>query len=149
MDTTLKHLDEQIVARYAKEPVRLPAELRERIASDWTGPPILLYALADLDENLRLAETWVVLGPRDLTVARVGAGGACEVRSVARDRVTAVREAPGLSATTLTVLGEPGDPPLAVLRYTHRQRRGFENLRFVLEERLAGRDVPPADADRE
>src|SRR2546427_112130 len=43
----------------------------------------------------------------------------------------------------------PGAPPLAVLRYSHRQRRAFENLKFVLEEALEGRPVAPPDADEE
>jgi ATP-binding cassette subfamily B protein len=149
MDAELKDLDQQIVARYANQPPRLPPALRQRIESEWAGAPVLLYALADLDHALRLTESWVVLGARDLAVATPVAGGSWEIRTVARERITALREAPGLSATTLTLLGAPGDPPLAVLRYTHRQRRSFENLRFVLEERLAGRDVPTADPDRE
>ena len=45
--------------------------------------------------------------------------------------------------------GGPDEPPLAVVRYTNRQRRAFENLRFVLEEGLAERRCVPADADRE
>jgi ATP-binding cassette subfamily B protein len=149
MDAELKDLDQQIVARYANQAPRLPTAVRRRIEGEPGAAPVLLYAMADLDHTLRLAETWVVLGPRDVVLARATGGDEWEIRSVARDRITGVREAPGLSATTLTLLGAPGDPPLAVLRYTHRQRRGFENLRFVLEERLAGRDVPPADADRE
>jgi ATP-binding cassette subfamily B protein len=35
------------------------------------------------------------------------------------------------------------------VRYSHRQRRAFENLRFVLEEALEGRRVTPGDADGE
>src|SRR2546427_13156620 len=50
--------------------------------------------------------------------------------------------------TTLS-RSRPGDPPLAVLRYSHRQRRAFENLKFVLEEALEGRPVAPPDADEE
>ena len=34
------------------------------------------------------------------------------------------------------------------VRYTQRQRRAFENIRFVLDEALAGRTVPATDADR-
>jgi ATP-binding cassette subfamily B protein len=141
-------LDHQIIARYADQPPRLPRDLRHRIEADWEGAPVLLYALADLDHTLRLAETWVALGPTHLAIATRGADG-WDVRSLWRARITAVREAPGLSATTLTLLGRPGDPPLAVLRYTHRQRRAIENLRFVLEEDLAGRTVPTGDADKE
>src|SRR5881628_2735465 len=65
------------------------------------------------------------------------------------DRNHAVREAPGLSATSLTLLGHAGNPPLAVLRYSHRQRRSFENLKFVLDEGLEGRHIAARDADEE
>src|SRR5207249_6986636 len=99
---------------------------------------------------LRLTQVWVALGPGRLAMARrVDRGEQWEIESVERARIQAVREAPGLSATTLTLLGRAGDAPLAVLRYSHRQRRAFENLKFVLEEALAGRTVAAVDADQE
>jgi ATP-binding cassette subfamily B protein len=146
---TPQHLDDQIIARYTDQPQRLPADLRWQIEASWGGAPVQLYALADLDHTLRLAESWVALGPADVAVARRAADGAWEVHGFARARIQAVREAPGLSANTLTVLGAPGDPPLALVRYTHRQRRAFENLRFMLEEQIEGREIPAADPDRE
>jgi len=136
----LHTLDSEIVARYTDQPPRLPAELRRLIEASWHGAPVQLYALADLDHALRLTHVWVALGPGHLSVARPVDGGArWEIDSVERARIQAVREAPGLSASTLTILGRPGDPPLAVLRYSHRQRRAYENLKFVLEEALEGR----------
>ena len=148
MDTDQQQLNAAIIARYTDQPARLPAELRRAIEERWDGAPVQLYALADLDHALRLSETWVALGPNHLaTATRTGQGWAIE--SVWRSRVEAVREAPGLSATSLTVLGRPGDPALLLVRYTHRQRRAFENLRFVLEESIAGRSIAPADADHE
>ena len=57
-------------------------------------------------------------------------------------------KAPG-SRQRRSPFGRPGEPALAVLRYTNRQRRAFENLRFVLEEGLAERVVESPDADRE
>src|SRR5207248_10846979 len=62
----------------------------------------------------------------------------------------ALREAPGLSANTLSSLGSPGEPALLLVRYTHRQRRTFENLRFILEEQLevGAREIPAVDPDR-
>src|SRR5205807_4619784 len=68
---------------------------------------------------------------------------------IERAAIRGVTEAPGLSASTLTILGAGGVGPLAVLHYTHRQRRGFESLRFVLEEALDGRRIPATDADDE
>jgi len=147
--STQQHLDDHIIARYTAQPARLPPELRRQIESAWQGAPVQLYALADLDQSLRLTETWVALGPRHLAVAR-RAGEEWEIRSVERRLIQAVREAPGLSANTLTILGTPDEPALALVRYTHRQRRAFENIRFVLEEQLEGsaREIPGMDADR-
>jgi ATP-binding cassette, subfamily B, bacterial len=149
MSTHQQHLDDHIIARYTAQPSRLPLELRRQIEHAWQGAPVQLYALADLDQGLRLTESWLALGPRHLAVAKRADLG-WEVRSIPRADVEAVREAPGLSANTLTILGAPGEPALVLLRYTHRQRRAFENIRFVLEEQVAGhdRDVASVDADR-
>jgi ATP-binding cassette subfamily B protein len=140
--------DHEIISRYIGQPARLPAELRARIEREWGNQPVQLYALADLDPGLRLQESWVALGPRHVAVARPAVGGAWDVHSVERARIRAVQEAPGLSANTLMLLSVPDDPPLAIVRYTQRQRGAFENIRFVLDEALEGRAVEPEDADR-
>jgi ATP-binding cassette, subfamily B, bacterial len=144
--STVQHLDDQIIARYTAQPARLPAELRREIETAWQGAPVQLYALADLDQSLRLTEAWLALGPRHVAVARQN-NGRWEIRSFERRLIQAVREAPGLSANTLTILGTPDEPALALVRYTHRQRRAFENIRFVLEEG-ARHEIPGMDADR-
>ena len=141
-------MDQEIISRYIGQPARLPAELRARIERDWDNQPVQLYALSDLDHALKLRESWLVLGPEHLAVARPTADGGWDVLSIERDRVLALHEAPGLSANTLVILGAPGDPPLAVLRYTQRQRGAFENIRFVLDEALAGRTITSDDPDR-
>ena len=140
--------DQEIISRYIGQPARLPAELRARIEREWGNQPVQLYALADLDHGHRLHESWVALGPRHVAVARPASEGAWSVHSVERARIQAVQEAPGLSANALHLLGAPDDPPLAVVRYTQRQRGAFENIRFVLDEALEGRAVEPTDADR-
>jgi len=153
--STVQQLDDQIITRYIAQPLRLPAELRREIERVWQGAPVQLYALADLDQSLRLTEAWVALGPRHVAVAR-RSGEEWEIRSFERRSIQAVREAPGLSANTLTILGPPDEPALALVRYTHRQRRAFENIRFVLEEGMgdaargtgARHEIPGMDADR-
>lgn len=148
MEDQAQQQNEAIVARYLEQPTRLPVDLRRQVEALWDGAPVQLYALADLDHAHQLTATWVLLGPTHLATARRD-GARWEVESVWRSRVQAVIEAPGLSATTLTLLGRPGDPALLVVRYSHRQRRAFENLRFVLEEALEGRRVTSGDADGE
>jgi ATP-binding cassette subfamily B protein len=157
--------NQHIVERYAGQPARLPRELRDRIEAAWDGAPVELYALADLDHQLKLTESWLALGPAHVALARkAGVRGPGSVRAhpvpaprsplaewdittVARSRITAVREAPGLSSSTLSLLGAPGDPPLLVVRYSHRQKGAMENLRFVLAEALDGRAPQAGDPD--
>jgi ATP-binding cassette, subfamily B, bacterial len=160
-------IDKEVITRYIGQPPRLPAELRARVEQAWGGEPVQLYAMADLGNDMRLAETWVMLGPRYIAIAKSRASSAGsrpsaeprtpsaesrtpspDFRSIDRARIRAVRDLPGLSANTLVFSGEPNEPPLALLRYTQRQRGAFENIRFVLEEALAGRAVESDDPDR-
>ena len=146
MDNTQLTLDTSIVARYTGQPTRLPSEIRDRIETAWGGEPVQLYAYADLDSSLRFAESWLTIGPNQIAVVRPTLQGEWTITTFARSLLKEVTESPGLSATTLRFLGEPDQPAFAVVRYTNRQRRAFENIRFVLEEDL--RDLSEgADAD--
>ncbi len=63
-------IDQEVISRYIAQPVQLPAELRRRVEREWGGDPVQLYALADLDRAFRLAESWLLLGPRHVAMAR-------------------------------------------------------------------------------
>jgi ATP-binding cassette subfamily B protein len=141
-------MNQRIIAKYTDQPDRMPAEVRRAIEGAWGGRPVQLYALADLDAGMCFAEVWLALGETELALAR-REGDRWEVHSIPRRRISAVRETPGLSGSTLTFLGAPNQPALAVARYTHRQRRAVENVRFVVEQELEGRAVPTADPDEE
>jgi ATP-binding cassette subfamily B protein len=126
----------------------MPGTVRAAIEDAWGGRPVLLYALTDLDAGMRLAEVWLALGPEAMALARKKDRG-WAVESITRDRIRKLNDTPGLSGNTLTILGEAGEAALAVVRYTHRQRRAVENVRFVLEQGLEGRSVPETDPDEE
>ena len=140
-------IDREIIGRYIGQPGQLPPALREKIEGDWGAEPVQLYAMSDLDAGLRLTESWVALGPRRVAIAR-SSNGSWDIRTIEREHIQAVQESPGLSANTLVLSGAPDEPPLAVLRYTQRQRGAFENIRFVLDESINGRTVTSDDADR-
>ncbi len=144
-------MNREIITRYLGQPAHLPTDLRARIEREWGGQPVQLYALADLGPTLKLTESWLALGPEHVALVRrrEASPGEWDVCSIERARIQAARESPGLSANTLVLLGSPGDPPLAVVRYTQRQRGAFENIRFVLDEAIAGRltKVSSNDAD--
>jgi ATP-binding cassette subfamily B protein len=148
MNKVLRPSDQGIIRRYTAQPDRLPAALRRQIEDQWGGEPVQLYALADLDASMRLTEIWFCLGPRKLAIARrAPSGHGYRLQVLDRARVKAVDERRGLSCNVLTLLGDAGEPACAVLRFTHRQKLPMENLRFVLEEAIAGRDVPAGDGD--
>jgi ATP-binding cassette, subfamily B, bacterial len=143
-------MNHEIISRYIRQPACLPEAVRAALVQVWGDEPIELYALADLGDGLRLSESWMALGSRHVASATRERDGIWRVHSIARAEIGAVQLTPGLSANTLHLVGAPDDPPLATVRYTQRQRGAFENIRFVLEEALAGRVVsaPAAEADR-
>jgi ATP-binding cassette subfamily B protein len=141
-----RRADRAILERYTDQPAALPRALRGSIERRFHGRPVQLYALADLDAGLRLAETWLALGPREVAVACLS-GERPDIRCFPRSDVRAVRFEPGLSCNVLTLLAEPGEPALARLRFTHRQRRAMENVQFALEQELEGRALEPGDPD--
>jgi len=149
MNTQNINQNRRIVERYTDQPSRLPQELRSEIERLWNNDPVQLYALADLDAAMRLIESWVALGPRYVAVAKHDMNGEWDIQSFARSSVVGVREDPGLSGSVLSFLRADHEPPFAVVRYTHRQRRAMENIRFVLEEQLDGRIIGTNDPDEE
>jgi ATP-binding cassette subfamily B protein len=146
MSARARQRDREIIDRYTEQPSRLPAELRADIERSTAGRPVQLYALVDLDPALNLTESWLALGPDQLVIARKGGGG-WSLDVIDRARIRAVRETAGLTCHLFTVLGAPGEPPLAEVRYTHRQRRAVDVMRGVLEQALASSPPAVKDAD--
>ena len=136
-----------IVSRYTDQPPRMPEDVRATIERAWDGSPVQLYALADLDESMRLSRIWVALGSEAVAIVKERTEGEHAVRSFDRSKISGVRTRPGISCTATTFLGTEDELALAVLRYTHRQRRAVENIQFLVEQELAGRQVSVGDAD--
>ena len=143
-------MNHEIISRYIRQPACLPEAVRTELARAWGDEPVLLYALADLGDGLRLGESWIALGSRQVAIATRERDGEWALQSIARASIRAVQLTPGLSANALYLIGSHEGEPLATVRYTQRQRGAFENIRFVLDEALAGRVVSPspAEADR-
>ncbi len=144
MHSPTSQRDRAIVDRYTDQPSVLPPDARAELERAFGDRPVQLYALADLDASLRLTEAWLAVGPEHVGLAR-RRGGAWDVTTVERGQIRSVEERPGLSCNVMTVLGSPDDPPLLQVRYSHRQRRAVEMIRFVLEE--ARTSVPPTLGD--
>ncbi|HYF51888.1 MAG TPA: ABC transporter transmembrane domain-containing protein, partial [Planctomycetota bacterium] len=146
MSATLASNSHDVIERYLEQPGRLPKALRDNVESK-TGQPVQLYALADLDTAMRLSRTWVLLSPKTVSVVPVDESGQSgAVRTFERAHVKALRQVPGLSCTTLSLIGAD-ETPLATLRYTHRQRRAMENIHYVLDQQIKGLTVEPRNPD--
>ncbi len=133
-----------LLDRYTDQPVALPEAARRSIEERWDGEPIQLYALADLDGGMRLTESWVALGEREVAVVRPDGS----IRFIERAEITAVEERPSLSGHTLLLVGRPDEPVLATIRYSHRQKNAMGAIAFVLEQALEGHTIDtPERAD--
>jgi ATP-binding cassette, subfamily B, bacterial len=143
--------DRDILARYTEQATELPASLR-LAAVGTSGQHLLVsYALADLDEQLALSSTWVVLSTYELIVAKPRADGTHELRRVPGHALKKLELTTGLSCHVLRVFGCEAEhgarTPLVELRFTHRQRRSMEGIAFLLEQMIKGVTLEPRDAD--
>ncbi|MBC8465688.1 ABC transporter ATP-binding protein [bacterium] len=132
---------QDLMARYTDQPESMPEDLRRKIEKHWDGHLIQLYAMADLNPSMKLSQIWVALGQDNLVVVRKDEEGEDLLNNISISQIKSLRETPGLSNTTLSFLEEPGEAPLAVLRYTHRQRHAIEKIKFIIKQRIKGREV--------
>ena len=138
--------NDEVLARYTNQAAQLPPQVRAAIEAQWNNAPVILYAMGDLDRGLKLHREWVALGRERIAIMGEARDGSLSlVADLPRARIKLVREVPALSCTVLTLLGDANEPALATIRYSHRQRRAFETIVFLLEQQTKGFDVQPSD----
>lgn len=140
-------LDQQLIDSYTRQPSELPVEVRNRLAELWQEDQFLqLYALSDLDAHFHQQQMWVLLGSKDLCVLTLQDGGE-QLTRLPRNRIGKVKEIRDLGGFRWSILSNEEQPePLLTLRFSHRQRRTFENIRILLEND-ASPHVTTAQAD--
>jgi len=135
----------ELFARYLEQPARLPTSLRHAVELAFGGEPILAYAFADLDRDLKLAPGWLLLSQSSVAVVEGDSGSI--TRSFARSAITSVETEAGLSCHVLRLHGTPGQVPLAEVYFSQRQRRSVGRVSLLLEQALEGRAGQVGDAD--
>jgi len=135
------HTNSELIKRYTDQPARLPRSIRNRIEAHWGNRPVLLYAIADLDDNMNLTSNWVALGEHHMAVTSAMDSVPPFVIDIELSAIRTIREVPGLSCTSLSLLGADDTPPLLVLRYTHRQRRAMESIIYMIERYVEGNRI--------
>lgn len=136
------------IERFLKQPGRLPDAVAAEARRALDGGTLALYALADLDGSLGLRPSWLVLGTSELAIiADPPETGSAQV--IPLSTIAAVIEQQGLSASRL-ILRDDAERTLAVVRYSHRQRRPIALIRAALEQaldRCGHEDQPSARGD--
>lgn len=140
------NLHTSIIDTYTDQPSVLPESLRTRIESLWEGDEVQLYAFADLDENLQLCSTWVLLGSTHLGIVTEKSGQE-DIYSVDRHAIKHITEITAVSSHLMRFSDSPGAPPLAELRYTHRQHQAMDNIKVAIEQELADAALIKGSAD--
>jgi len=136
---------QEILRRYTDQPERLPEQIRSLAERTWGGDEVQLYAFADLDASLRLSSAWLLLGARHAAVVKEAGQGEPSIHSFPRAQISQVVETPGLSSTQLALLNGDGRTPLAMVRYTQRQRQAFGAIVFVLRQQTEDAPVELKD----
>ena len=134
--------DQSLIRRFLDQPAELAAPVRSALVAG--GESIRLYAWADFDASLRLKGRWVVVTDSLVVIADDGdASGWIRIR---REEIRQVREDSGMSGGWLGIYGGE-EKLLAGLAFTNRQKRSFEQFRFLLQQQLDGHPVKPANPD--
>jgi ATP-binding cassette subfamily B protein len=143
--------DRDIVERYTDQPSTLPPAIRHRVSgTNGSSQLIHSYALADLDEQLLFAHSWLVLGERELVLARERPDELPHLSRLPCAAIGKVELSTGLSCHVLRVYDKQADvdSPAVEIRFTHRQRRNMEGLAFLLEQTAKGLALEAPDADQ-
>ena len=134
--------DQTLIRRFLDQPAELAAPVRAALVAE--GESIRLYAWADFDASLRLKGRWVVVTDSLVVIADDGdASGWSRIR---REEIRQVREDSGMSGGWLGLYGEE-EKLVAGFTFTNRQKRAFEQLRFLLQQQLDGHPVKPSNPD--
>src|SRR6188768_3740470 len=92
--------DSELFHRYLGQAAELPGGVRVAVAAAFGDSEIVAYALADLDGELRLNPSWLVLG-RECIALVAGQPESNRTHCFRRTQVRALSSEPGLSCQVL------------------------------------------------
>ncbi|MBX3179921.1 MAG: ABC transporter ATP-binding protein [Candidatus Hydrogenedentes bacterium] len=116
--------------RYTRQPSGLPNAVRRALDADTPEQKPVLFALADLDAELKLGALWCVLTDRALFLIEESGGRRFRAD---RDSIVEARIQQGLSCSRMLLLGAGGETALASIQFSHRQRPAFEAIKYLLD----------------
>lgn len=131
---TTNQANRRLIERYLDQPEALPPDIRAMVEGGPDRDAVQYYALADLDSRLHITAEWLIVTDRTLSLFREGVDGTWERTRIDRTSVDGVHERPGLSCRVITFIAKDASP-LLTIRFTHRQRKAMEIVKFILEQK--------------
>ncbi len=133
---------QQMIRRYTDQPADLPPDIHDHLTNLWKEDNLLFYTIVDLDSNLRLVSHWIVIGTKQIAIIKpqnnMFSGPFIYID---RQEIKSVKQIVSLGCNKLILNSDPSAPPLTTLYYTHRQRRAFENVKTILEQKITSRPI--------
>jgi ATP-binding cassette subfamily B protein len=131
-------MTKKLLQTYFKQADELPPAVREAFNRVLPDEEIRVYALSDLDNNLRFSQRWLVLGENHLVLVEPD-GALLNGHTAWKTRALPLRDLgkfellEGLSSSRLNMISA-SNMLLASVQFTRRQAPAVGNLQFVAEQ---------------
>jgi len=122
----------KFIKRYLGQEDKLPQEITQKLR-EVSSESIYLYGLSDLNDDLIFSENWLVLTRKEVFLFSREEQGYELLNHFSLSQIKEVREVHSLSCSTLTFIEAHDLLPLAIVRYTHRQKIIMGHIRYVCE----------------
>ena len=145
-----KRRKEQFISKYLGQKDRLPQTVQD-LCDHELKEPIDLYALVDLDDDLKFCEKWFVLTQNKLALITFKNGVYEFEKTCDLTRVAEIRELNSLSCNSFVLIEAHDLPPLMTVRFTQRQKIIMGHMKYIIETRKKEEDTlshREYDADR-
>jgi ATP-binding cassette, subfamily B, bacterial len=133
----IKENRKQLIEKYLNQEVVLPTQVRIMMGK-LSDRGIDIYALSDLNRELKLTEEWLILsGEEVFVIEKIGKGKNYKLKNhFELKRLARVKEQRSMSYNSLIFIEADDLIPLGIVRFTLRQAVMLGHIKYVLESKL-------------
>ncbi|MCO4795504.1 MAG: ABC transporter ATP-binding protein [Bacteriovoracaceae bacterium] len=128
------NIQEKFIDKYYGQSTRLPEELKKMLGKK----EVELYGMADLNEEFKFANTWVVLAEDNLIAFKDDNGKLIKLCEFEVSKISRVKEKVSQSATIYEFLTADDLPPLLTVVFSGRQKIIMGHLKYLVEMKMEG-----------
>ncbi len=132
----------KLFEKYIDQQSKLPQIIREQVSKRCSNEKIQLYGYFDLSQKLKSTQGWLVLTNEHIFIFEDGNENVFKI-----SELSSIKEVHSLSCTTLFFMKASDMPPLGSIRFGHRQKVMFEQIKHVIECKIKDKDYHFVDID--